>query len=119
MHELFKSLHLANGIGKIKHFLGLSKLTVCHHYQNHLKKINKAIANATICSLPSLFDISHLLKKYQGERVIKNSVTHNFKMDRTHIYHVKLKFFTLLILLLAAHFEIYTIVGSATVAKTL
>lgn len=58
---------------------------VHHHYQNNFKKINKAKANGTICGLPSLSDISHLLKKYQGERekMFQNSATHNFKMDRT------------------------------------
>lgn len=69
---------------------------VCQHYQNHFKKINKAIANGTICGLPSLSDISHLLKKYQGERekVFRNSVSHNFKPDRMHILYVKVKLFT-------------------------
>lgn len=63
------------------------KQSVPQYYQNHLKKINKAMANGTICGLPSLSDISHLLKKYQDERkkekVYKDSVNRYFKVNNT------------------------------------
>lgn len=45
------------------------------------------MANGTICGLPSLSDISHLLKKYQDERkkekVYKDSVNRYFKVNNT------------------------------------